>query len=179
MKEMLYGIVEWISKIHGYILGLNDAYEYNFTDKQLHFLIIGILGMVLIFAIYPLFKRLASKNHIMTITFIYVFTLIVVITFAIEIGQKVSNTGKMEFADIMMGVFGFVLMYLIFALIRQICKAIAGLVRRFGKETEAEGTDVQERAVAEKRMKTEVNAEANEFADLEKLIEREALDEED
>lgn len=38
MKELLYWIVEWIAKIHSHILRLNDAYEYNFTDKELHFL---------------------------------------------------------------------------------------------------------------------------------------------
>lgn len=45
MKELLYWIVEWIAKIHSHILRLNDAYEYNFTDKELHFLVIGMMGM--------------------------------------------------------------------------------------------------------------------------------------
>lgn len=134
MKELLYGIIGWITQIHNYILRLNDAYEYNFTDKELHFLVIGILGMVLIFAIYPVFKWLADRDHIMTITFIYAFTLIIVITFAIEIGQKVTHTGNMEFADIVMGVFGFVLMYAVFAVIRQICKAIADLIRKHSED---------------------------------------------
>ena len=40
------------------------------------------------------------------------FTLIIVITFAIEIGQKVTNTGNMEFADIVFGVVGFIVMFL-------------------------------------------------------------------
>lgn len=134
MKELLYGIIGWITQIHNYILRLNDAYEYNFTDKELHFLVIGILGMALIFAIYPVFKWLADRDHIMTITFIYAFTLIIVITFAIEIGQKVTHTGNMEFADIVMGVFGFVLMYAVFAVIRQICKAIADLIRKHSED---------------------------------------------
>lgn len=129
MKELLYWIVGWISKIHSYILRLNDAYEYRFTDKELHFLVIGILGMAFIFTIYPFFKWLANRGHIMTITFIYVFTLIVVITFAIEIGQKVTNTGAMEFADIVMGVLGFVLMYTVFAGIRQLCKAVIRMIK--------------------------------------------------
>ena len=59
MKEFLYGIIEIIAEIHSRILSLNDAYEYNFTDKELHFLVIGILGMAFIFVIYPLFKWLA------------------------------------------------------------------------------------------------------------------------
>lgn len=119
MKAFLYFIMEIISKFHSKLLSLNDAYEYNFTDKELHFLIIGIIGMIMIFVVYPVFKWLAKNDHIMTITWIYVFTLIIVLTFAIEIGQKVSNTGAMEFADIMFGVVGFLAMYCVFALCRE------------------------------------------------------------
>lgn len=130
MKELLYGIVEWIAKIHSYILHLNDAYEYNFTDKELHFLVIGVLGMLFIFAVYPLFSWLAKHDHVMVIAWIYVFTLIIVITFAIEIGQKVTNTGNMEFADIMMGVFGFIVMFLMFAVIRGIVRLIGRMIQK-------------------------------------------------
>ena len=111
MKELLYGIVELLAKIHSYLLRLNDAYEYNFSDKELHFLVIGILGMMFIFVVYPVFKWLAKHDHVMVIAWIYVFTLIIVITFAIEIGQKVTNTGNMEFADIVFGVVGFIVMF--------------------------------------------------------------------
>ena len=129
MKELLYWIVEWIAKIHSHILRLNDAYEYNFTDKELHFLVIGMLGMGFIFVVYPVFKWLARHDHVMVIAWIYVFTLIIVITFAIEIGQKVTNTGNMEFADIVMGVFGFIVMFLVFSVLRGIYKLIRNLIR--------------------------------------------------
>ena len=133
MKEFLYKIVEYIAKIHSFIMRLNDRYEYNFTDKQLHFLVIEILGMAMIFVVYPLFKWLARKNHIMVIAWIYVFTLIIVITFAIEIGQKVTNTGNMDFADIVFGVVGFFVMFAIFALIRSIYHGILKLIDYFRK----------------------------------------------
>ena len=115
MRTLLYLIVEVIAKIHNKLLSLNDAFEYDFTDKELHFLVIGVLGMVMIFVGYPIFKWLAKNNHVMVISWIYVFTLIAVITFAIEIGQKVSNTGAMEFADIMFGLVGFLAMFAIFS----------------------------------------------------------------
>ena len=130
MTEFLYFIIEIIFKCHERLLSLNDAYEYNFTDKELHFLIIGIIGMVMIFVVYPIFKWLAENYFIMTITWIYVFTLIIVLTFAIEIGQKVSNTGSMEFADIMFGVAGFLVMFFIFAVCRAIVHWIISLFRR-------------------------------------------------
>ena len=121
--------MEWIAKIHSHILRLNDAYGYNFTDKELHFLVIGMMGMGFIFVVYPVFKWLAKHDHVMVIAWIYVLTLIIVITFAIEIGQKVTGTGNMEFADIVMGVFGFIVMFLVFSVVRGIYKLIRNLIR--------------------------------------------------
>ena len=136
MKELLYAVVELIAKIHGYLLRLNDAYEYNFSDKELHFLVIGVMGMAFIFLVYPIFKWLAKHDHVMVIAWIYVITLIVVITFAIEIGQKVTNTGNMEFADIVMGIFGFIAMFFVFAVVREIYKAIRRLITKIKGNTE-------------------------------------------
>ena len=134
MKELLYTIIEIISVLHTKLLALNDAYEYNFTDKQLHFIVIGILGMALVFAIHPIFLWLAKRKHVMAITWIYVFTLILVITFAIEIGQKVTNTGSMEFVDIVFGIGGFILMFIVFDVIRIIIKLILKLIKKDDKK---------------------------------------------
>ena len=43
MKTFLYKIIELISDAQSFFLSLNDAYEYNFSDKELHFLVIGLL----------------------------------------------------------------------------------------------------------------------------------------
>ena len=129
MKELLYWGVGIIAKIHDKIMQLNNTFETNFSDKELHFLIIGFLGMGMLFVIYPLFKYLAKKNREMVIAWIYVFTVIVVITFAIEIGQKITKTGNMEFADIMFGIVGFMSMFIAFAILRMIYHGILRLVR--------------------------------------------------
>lgn len=129
LKKLLYFCVEIIAKIHSQLLALNDTYEYNFTDKELHFLIIGLIGMAMVFVIHPIFKWLARNHHELVITWIYVFTLIIVITFAIEIGQEITNTGAMEFSDIMFGVVGFVVMFAVFAAIRAAALWILRLFR--------------------------------------------------
>lgn len=129
MRELLYAIVGLISKLHDKIMQLNNAYEANFTDKELHFLVIGLLGLGMIFVVYPLFKFLAKRNHEMVIAWIYVTTVIVVLTFAIEIGQKITGTGNMEFADIMFGVIGFFAMFGIFCFLRAIYHGILRLIR--------------------------------------------------
>lgn len=107
LERYLSKIVEGIAVIHDSILHLNDAFEYNLSDKTLHFIIIGGLGLAMLAVVYPIFKFLNRKNHMLAISWIYVFTLELVITFAIEIGQKVTGTGNMEFGDVVAGMAGF------------------------------------------------------------------------
>ena len=130
LKELLYQAVDWIAMIHDKIIKLNDHFEGTLSDKQLHFLVIGILGLALVFLIHPLFRHLAKTGHVMVITWIYVFTLILVLTFAIEIGQRLTKTGDMEFADIVSGIGGFIVMFALFALIRALVSWIVRVVRR-------------------------------------------------
>lgn len=136
MKELLYDCVGIIAKLHDKIMQMNNAFETNFSDKDLHFLVIGILGMCMLFVIYPLFKYLAKKHHEMVIAWIYVFTVIIVITFAIEIGQKITNTGYMEFADIMYGLVGFLAMFFAFIVLRMIYHGVIKLIKYIRRRME-------------------------------------------
>lgn len=132
MESILESLMVLIAQSHSYILSLNDAYEQNFTDKELHFLVIGLIGIVLTLVIYPLFKFL-SRDHVLAIAFIYVFTLILVLTFAIEIGQWYSGSGTMDLDDVIFGVMGFLLMFVIFAVLREIILAIWRLIEKVTK----------------------------------------------
>ncbi|MCR5467427.1 MAG: hypothetical protein K6F37_00570, partial [Lachnospiraceae bacterium] len=115
---------------HTRLMMINDVKDYGFSDKELHFIVIGILGMIGIFILHPLFTLLAKTDHVMVITWFYVVTFLTVITFAIEIGQKVSGTGAMDFADIVSGMLGFFAMFLVFALIRGMVHFIIDFFKR-------------------------------------------------
>lgn len=132
MESILESLMVLIAKSHSYILSLNDAYEKSFTDKELHFLVIGLIGMALVLVIYPLFKLL-SRNHVLVIVFIYVFTLILVLTFAIEIGQWYSGSGTMDLDDVIFGLVGFLLMFVVFAVAQEIILAVWRVVKRVTK----------------------------------------------
>ncbi len=129
MNTLIYYLLEAVANIHTYILSLNDKWEYNFSDKELHFIVIGLFGLALIFVIHPIFKLLAKNDHIMVISWLYVFTLILMLTFAIEIGQKLTGTGVMEFEDMTAGITGFLVIFCVFALIRFIIKSIIKLIK--------------------------------------------------
>ena len=94
MITFLYSILDFINNMHTYILSWNDTYETNFTDKELHFIVIGCIGMLMIFIVQPLFSLLAKTGHVLVISWIYVFTLILLLTFAIEIEQKLTKSAN-------------------------------------------------------------------------------------
>ena len=139
MVTLIYKIIEIITYIHEMILTWNDNYEYNFSDKQLHFLVVGVLGMGMLFVIHPIFKFLAEKKMTLAISWIYVVTLLVVMTFAIEIGQRYTKTGYMDFRDVIYGMGGFFLMFAVFFVIR----IIIMLIIRLFKDDEPSSSSAQ------------------------------------
>ena len=124
IKRITDILINIIYRAHSYLLTLNDSYETYLSDKELHFLIIGIMGILMLMVFYPLFKWLAKKHLEILISWFYVFTILVVITFAIEIAKRYSNSGVMEFRDIVAGLAGYFLMSFVFIVIVRIVDLI-------------------------------------------------------
>ena len=128
MGRILRKIVEYIAVIHDFI---QNFLELNFgvkDDKIMHFIVIGIIGFVLMTLLKPLFKYLVKHKMVVTIDFIYCFSFIIVLTFAIEIGQKITGTGDMEFSDIAYGIGGFLLFAFIYFVLYSIIRLIKNLI---------------------------------------------------
>ena len=122
MVEILKLIASFINDLHDKVLDMVGIAGYPLNDKQLHFIFIAVIG-ILIFAFTQIvFKKLA-KYSITAISFIYTFTVMVVIVFAIEIQQKLTNRGNMEFSDIVYGLYGFIYVLLIKLIVLAIKKA--------------------------------------------------------
>ncbi len=98
---------------HDNLVRLTHALGLNVNDKQLHFLVIGLLGIILFLAVNKLFKYLI-RYSLTAISFIYTFTILVVLVFAIEIEQKITGRGHMEFQDIVEGLWGFLVAFAIY-----------------------------------------------------------------
>ena len=130
-ESILYEVTMIAAQIHESILHLNDNFELALGDKELHFLVMFALGMALFFAVHFVFKRLA-KWSITAISFIYVFTVMTGLGFAIEIGQKITGTGEMDFRDIVAGLYGVLLFFAIYTVYRVaviLIRRIAGRIR--------------------------------------------------
>lgn len=110
MIEFLKFITNIVNFAHDEIVALFTAWGLTLTDKQLHFIVIGVFGLCVMGCIHLLFKVL-SKLSIESISFVYTFTVLLVVVFAIEIQQKITNRGIMEFDDAAYGIYGFLAMY--------------------------------------------------------------------
>ena len=106
MVKILKLIVGIINNIHDFLTIFFDSFGVQFTDKELHFIVIGIVGMAIYLVVNALFKAMA-KYSISVLSFIYTVTVLLVIVFGIEIMQKITKRGHMEFADIVAGLWGF------------------------------------------------------------------------
>jgi len=129
IKILKVGIVI-INKLHDFLTTFFDSFGMVFTDKQLHFIIIGVLGMLIYFVVDKLFKAL-SKYSISVLSFIYTTTVLMVIVFGIEIEQKITGSGHMEFSDIVAGLWGFsaffaayIIIYILISIIKKSIKKI-------------------------------------------------------
>lgn len=105
----LLSIMSTLTNIfHTLIAKIIHLFIPDANDKMLHFITIGVISLILFIFVNLVFKKLAEYS-IELISFIFTFTVIVVLSFAIEIQQYVTGSGNMEFDDIAYGLFGCIL----------------------------------------------------------------------
>lgn len=134
MVEILKLIASFINDLHDKVLDIVGIAGYTLNDKQLHFIFMAVIGILIFTFTQIVFKKLA-KYSITAISFIYTFTVMVVIVFLIEIQQKLTNRGNMEFADIVYGLYGFIYVFLIYLLINLIVLAIKKAYKKYSNHS--------------------------------------------
>ena len=128
MFEMLLRELTLImAQVHDSLMRLNDGFELRLGDKDWHFIIMALTAMVLFFVVHAVFKRLA-KWSVTAVSFIYVFTVMTVLGFAIEIGQRISGTGEMDFADIVAGLYGVLAFFGVYTAYRLLVMGVRALL---------------------------------------------------
>ena len=131
-ESMLRELTMLMAKVHDLLMHVNDGFELSLSDKDWHFIIMAILAMGLFFAVHAIFTRLA-KWSITAVSFIYVFTVMAGLGFAIEIGQRISGTGEMDFVDIVAGLGGVLAFFAVYTAYRLMALAVSAIIGRYRK----------------------------------------------
>ena len=130
MRTIIYYFISIITKLHAKFLSINDNHGLDLSDKQLHFLVIGLFGFAMLVVIQPVFRWLSKHHMQLLITFLYAFTIVVVISFAIEIGQAYTGTGDMDFYDIASGILGFFVACAVYLVLYLIYSGMKGMRKK-------------------------------------------------
>ena len=83
--------------------------------------------------LYPLFRYLVKRNKTLYIVWIYVFTFLFAFTLLIEIGQRLTGTGMMDYMDTVAGLVGFLLASCVVFVIRWVYLFIKWAVKKIGE----------------------------------------------
>ncbi|WGD96074.1 hypothetical protein P5642_08290 [Bacillus subtilis] len=120
MKELAILITEMVNQFHDAFISLCGIFGIHLTDKEMHFWVIGIFGIFFFGVTHAVFTWL-SKWSMTALSFIYTVTVIIVIVFAIEIQQKVTGRGNMEFLD---ATENFLVFFMFFLLLKMLLRFI-------------------------------------------------------
>ncbi|MFJ7307935.1 hypothetical protein [Peribacillus frigoritolerans] len=133
MKEIIQILAEIVNNLHDFILFfVSDTLNSNATDKDLHFWIMGIIGFIIFLFVLFLSNLISRMRFGITIlSFLYTFTVMVVLVFAIEIQQALTSRGNMEFQDAAVGLWGFIVFFMVFAVL----SSLFLLVKNFFKQS--------------------------------------------
>ncbi|PLS18655.1 hypothetical protein CVD28_05870 [Bacillus sp. M6-12] len=122
MKEIIQVLADIVNNLHDFIqYFVLHSLNLNLDDKDLHFWLMGILGII-VFLFVLIVSKMVSKLPfgITILSFLYTLTFMVVLVFAIEIQQAITNRGNMEFQDAVIGLWGYIVFFLVFAAISSI-----------------------------------------------------------
>ena len=129
-RSWLYELLSYIARLHDELWALNLDRGKPFDDKEMHFLVMGGFGLLVLLACYLLFRLLARWGQIGFMSWLFALSIVVFVCFSIEIGQDVSNTGSMELADIVYGIVGFLIASVPVLILSLLIQLIKWLIRK-------------------------------------------------
>ncbi|MGS2778922.1 hypothetical protein ACVBAX_16295 [Robertmurraya sp. GLU-23] len=134
MKEIIILIAEFVNGIHDLLMDITESLGWNLTDKDLHLWVFGIIGIICFAVVHAVFKVI-SKYSITALSFFYTFTVLLVIVFAIEIQQKVTGRGEMSFDDAIISIWGFLLFFFLFLVLKGIFVYFTSFTKKKNKRS--------------------------------------------
>ena len=131
LKGWLYQIVTFIAHVHDSILVLNEGITTPFTDTQLHFIVIGLFGLLLFLLVIPLFRFMTRRGWYGLMAWLFTFSTVLFVNFAIEVGQHLTQTGSLQIQDIAYGTAGFLAASAVIAAVYLLVSLIRWLFRKY------------------------------------------------
>lgn len=132
METVLIMVSRIINFLHDFIVRMMRQSGTTITDKELHFWVIGLIGMIIFFSSYAAFKYL-QRWGIGSVSFVFTGIIVTILAVGIEVEQYITGRGSMEAFDVLAGVAGFLALFLVYCLILLIGRLLQALGRKISQ----------------------------------------------
>ncbi|AGL01605.1 hypothetical protein [Desulfoscipio gibsoniae] len=129
MMTLISQITNFINDLHDSIWAYSRHLGLPFTDKDLHFWIIGLLGVFFFIFTDVLFKWLAKFN-VSLISFFFTSAIISILVLILEVEQKLTGRGGMELGDVLASLWGFLVLLGVYLFCRFLVLRLLGLIKK-------------------------------------------------
>mgnify|MGYP000998890173 CR=1 FL=1 len=113
MESSLILISRIINLLHDLILLQVKRSGTPITDKELHFWIFGLIGMLIFFVSHAAFSYLRKWGEA-AISFVFTGFVLTILAVGIEIEQNITGRGNMETVDVLAAISGFLTFFLVY-----------------------------------------------------------------
>ena len=117
MVEAVKMVASILNEIRELLIVISRRLGFYLTDKELHFWVFGLVG-ILLFLLVDVFFRWLSRWTVSAISFIYVSTVLIVFALGMELQQRITGEGIMDFRDFVSGIWGFLALFALYAGVR-------------------------------------------------------------
>lgn len=116
MQSVLILASRVINSLHDSILALIQQSGTPISDKELHFWVFGLIGMIIFFCSHAAFKYL-QRWGLGAVSFVFTGIILAILAVGIEIEQYITSRGQMDTLDVLAGLAGFLAFFLAYCLL--------------------------------------------------------------
>jgi len=109
MKELLFEFARRMKWIHDLIANFSAG---HFNDKELHFIVLGITGMIIFAVTFPIFSLFDKWDNSFAMASLY--TVVITVIMTISLALMIDLTHASIIIPLVIGIFVFIVSYRVF-----------------------------------------------------------------
>ncbi|MGI6515029.1 MAG: hypothetical protein GX052_07195 [Syntrophomonadaceae bacterium] len=131
MESVLILASRVVNFLHDSILLVVQQSGTPIGDKELHFWVFGLIGMIIFFCSHAAFKYL-QRWGLGAVSFVFTGIILTILAVGIEVEQYITSRGQMDTADVVAGLAGFLAFFLAYCLLVLIGRLFLAIGRMIG-----------------------------------------------
>jgi hypothetical protein len=131
MESVLILASKVVNFLHDLILAVTQQNGALISDKELHFWVFGLIGMIIFFCSHAAFKYL-QRWGLGAVSFVFTGIILTILAVGVEVEQYITNRGYMDTLDVIAGVSGFLTLFLVYCLLVLIWRLLLAIGRKIG-----------------------------------------------